>query len=70
MMNNGLTVKLLWNVVSPFIHERSRKKFHFTGNNQNANKEFLRTVIDDDQLPSDFGGNNVSIAEILDRYSA
>ena len=27
VLNSGFTVKMLWNVLSPFIHERSKKKF-------------------------------------------
>ena len=41
IMNTGFTVKLLYNMVSPFIHERSRKKFHFLGTHYNTNKEYL-----------------------------
>ena len=59
---------MLYNIISPFIHERSRKKFHFLGTNFNTNKTYLQSIMDDDQLPSDFGGSNVSVEEILNRY--
>ena len=69
VINSGFTVKLTYNMCSPFIHERSRKKFVFLGDNYNTNRDYLLSRIDEDQLPSDFGGTNSSIDEILDRYA-
>lgn len=67
-MNTGFTAKLLYNIISPFIHERSRRKFHFLGTNFNTNKAYLESIMNEDQLPSDFGGKNRSLDEILDKY--
>lgn len=48
VMNSGYTVRMIWGMCSPFIHERSKKKFHFLASNQEENNAYLRSLINDD----------------------
>ena len=69
VINSGFTVKMLYKMVSPFMHERSRRKFHFLGDDYNTNRAFLLSKMNNDQLPSDLGCTNLSIEDILERYA-
>jgi len=51
--NTGFTFRFCWQVIRPFVHERTQKKISMKGSDY---MKKLKLILNEDQIPTDFKG--------------
>lgn len=60
IINAPTTFRYAWKIVSPFLAKKTTEKINFPSGNDKQLKELLRSMIPDDVLPVEYGGQGAS----------